>query len=329
MRLDRYPLVPSPPSPPSPLVPSVLRVRPSPILSSASCPSSINERAGGLTAACIRALSRIDNDPQVSPTSEVPPQRPQASPASNSPNVSPREHRIPGFGNHRRELAVLETAAGRIPSIQHNPPSAVQGPTNYIAPWMSTNGRDAHASSGFGASFYDDSTDPLSPPPPQQPGLRGHASPDYPRESDGFFEHERRPSVASAATASSTGSRSSRGGGIQQNKKLQTFFGEDFPGQDASDTSLPTTQGQETPREMEQGKDRSHSFARSHRERNLSSATDTTHRDPSPAGSRPRTPVPSSDVVPFLYQDSQVSGLLAHEHSKSARHEQLHRHISG
>ena len=94
---------------------------------------------------------------------------------------------------------------------------------------------------------------------------------------------------------------------MQQSKKLQTFFGEEFPGLDASDTSLPT-QGQETPREAHQGKEtRSHSFARSQRERNLSSATDTTHRDASPAGSRPRTPVPSSDVVPFLYQDSQVS----------------------
>jgi adenylate cyclase len=212
-----------------------------------------------------------------------------------------------GFGNHRRELAVLETTTGRIPSIQHNPPSAVQAPSNQIAPWMSANGRDANASPAYGASFYDDSTDPLSHPQPP-PGPRGNAAVHDHHGSDGFYEHERRPSAASAATVSSTGSRSSRGGGgMQQNKKLQTFFGEDYPGRDASDTSLPA-QGQETPRETPQGKDtRSHSFARSQRERNLSGATDATHRDASPAGSRPRTPVPSSDVVPFLYQDSQVS----------------------
>jgi adenylate cyclase len=77
-----------------------------------------------------------------------------------------------GFGNHRRELAVLETTTGRIPSIQHNPPSAVQAPSNQIAPWMSANGRDANASPAYGASFYDDSTDPLSHPQPP-PGPRG------------------------------------------------------------------------------------------------------------------------------------------------------------
>jgi adenylate cyclase len=201
---------------------------------------------------------------------------------------------------------VLETSTGRIPSIQHNPPSSVQPSPNQIAPWMTTNGRDMNTSRGYGTSFYDDSTDPLSQPVPLPSGLRGGASAVEPHGPDGFYDHERRPSAASAATVSSSGSRSSRGGGMQQNKKLQTFFGEDFPGQDASDTSLPA-QGQETPRETPQGKEtRSHSFARSQRERNLSSATDTTHRDTSPAGSRPRTPVPSSDVVPFLYQDSQV-----------------------
>lgn len=213
-----------------------------------------------------------------------------------------------GFGNHRRELAVLETSSGRIPSIQHNPPSAVQGSMSQVAPWMSTNstnGRDSSSSHSYGTSFYDDSTDPHSQSPPPS-GLRSNSIAHDPSGGDAFFDNERRPSAASAATASSTGSRSSRGG-VQSNKKLQTFFGEDFPGHDSSD-SLPT-QGQETPRETPQGKDRSHSFARSQRERNLSSATDNTHRDASPASSRPRTPVPSSDVVPFLYQDSQVSYL--------------------
>jgi adenylate cyclase len=282
---------------------SVWNTRPS--LPSPSLPPSIDGWFV-LTGACIRAGSRVEADPQVSPTSEAPPPRLPVSPSSNSSNVSPRDHRMAGFGNHRRELAVLETSTPRIPSIQHNPPSAVQPPSNQIAPWMSANGRDVNSSPGFGAGYYDDfSTDPLSQP--QHPsGLRGNASANHPHESDAFYDHERRPSAASAATVSSTGSRSSRGGSLQQNKKLQTFFGEDFPGQDASDTSLPN-QGQETPREMPPGKDRSHSFARSQRERNLSSATDTTHRDTSPAGSRPRTPVPSSDVVPFLYQDSQVS----------------------
>jgi adenylate cyclase len=206
------------------------------------------------------------------------------------------------FGNHRRELAVLDTSSGRIPSIQHNPPSAVQGPSSQIAPWLSPTGRDGNPSPGFGSSFYDDSSDVASHgqlPPGHRTGMASNVSAGEP-VPEGYFEHERRPSAASVTTASSTGSRSSRGGNVQQNKKLQTFFGEEFPGKDGSDTSLPT-QGQET---------RSHSFARSQRERNLSSATDTTQRDASPAPSRPRTPVPSSDVVPFLYQDSQVGHLF-------------------
>lgn len=221
-----------------------------------------------------------------------------------------------GFGNYRRDLAVLDTSGNRIPSIQHNPPSAQQGSPNQIAPWMSANGNDTAAASGFGANFYNGSSDNLAHGFQLSPGFRSgmttNATINDP-PTDGYFDHERRPSLASVTTASSTGSKSSIGRSGAIHKKLQTFFGEDYPGKDGSDSSLPT-QGQETPQNKEVSKDssqgkevRSHSFARSQRERNLSSATDTTQRDVSPAPSRPRTPVPSSEVVPFLYQDSQVS----------------------
>lgn len=211
------------------------------------------------------------------------------------------------FGNHRRELAVLDTSSSpRIPSIQHNPPSAVQAPSNQIAPWLSPAGREGNPQPGFGTSFYDDSGDPPSNsqiPPGSRAGLAGE------HQMEEYYDHERRPSAASVNTASSTGSRSSRSGN-QHSKKLQTFFGEEYPGSDISNINL-AAQGQETPRETPQGKEaRSQSFARGQRERNLSSATDTTQRDASPVPSRPRTPVPSSDVVPFLYQDSQVSNLF-------------------
>jgi adenylate cyclase len=214
-----------------------------------------------------------------------------------------------GFGNYRRDLAVLETSGGRIPSIQHNPPSALQGPSNPIAPWMSANGKGASPSPGAGSSFYHDSSDNISQGSQFSQGFRpGTAATGNTNTSESpadayFDENERRPSVASVKTASSTGSKSSasRVGGAR--KKLQTFFGEAYPGKDGSDTSLPSHR-----KEV-----RSHSFARSHRERNLSSATDNT-RDASPVGSRPRTPVPSSDVVPFLYQDSQVSSCVLAGH---------------
>jgi adenylate cyclase len=184
-----------------------------------------------------------------------------------------------------------------VPSIHHTQPSAASP----IAPWLSTGGTVTSPSSAFGTSFYNDSSDNLSQGSQLSPGFRPGSgvtgntnASDSP--ADPYFGDERRPSVASVTTASSQGSKSSISRtGIH--KKLQTFFGEDFPGKDGSDTSLPS-HGKEA---------RSHSFARSHRERNLSNATDTTQRDTSPGPSRPRTPIPSSDVVPFLYQDSTVS----------------------
>jgi adenylate cyclase len=114
-----------------------------------------------------------------------------------------------------------------------------------------------------------------------------------------FLDDERRPSVASVTTASSTGSKSSV---VRPNvhKSLKNFFGDDFQGKDASDTSLP---GHVNGKEH-----RSNSWTR---HRNHSTSTETAPREGSPAPSRPRTPVPSSDVVPFLYQDSQVSAFFS------------------
>ena len=208
-----------------------------------------------------------------------------------------------GFGNYRRDLAVLETSGGRIPQINHNPPTALLNSSNQIAPWMLSNASASLPSPGFGTSFYNDSSDNLSQASQLSPGFRpgtgltgntNASSGDSP--ADPYFGDERRPSVASVTTASSQGSKSSVSRG-NIHKKLHNFFGEDYAGKDGSDSSLPS-----------RGKEhRSHSFTRNHRERNLSSATDHATREASPAPSRPRTPVPSSDVVPFLYQDSQVS----------------------
>lgn len=115
-----------------------------------------------------------------------------------------------------------------------------------------------------------------------------------------YSPNDRRPSEASVTTtASSTGSKASGHRGNM--RKLQGFFGEEFPGRDSSESSLPTSY---------MGKDqrsRSYSHTRpTHRDRNYSNATDHT-RDASPASSRPRTPVPAPEVVPFLYQDNNVS----------------------
>lgn len=198
-----------------------------------------------------------------------------------------------------------------------------------IAPWMSAGGGSstpaagsttpstaggAGGGGGMTTSFYNDSSENVSIASQLSPAFRTnslslsrHHSAQTPASASNnespdaaFFNDDRRPSVASiATTASSQGSKASdrRGGGF---RKLQGFFGEEFPGRDASDASLSTT-GKET---------RSHSYSHSrpHRDRNHSNATD---RDASPTSSRPRTPVPAPEVVPFLYQEADVRFIFA------------------
>lgn len=166
-----------------------------------------------------------------------------------------------------------------------------------------SNGPAAPSSNSLPMSFYNDSTDSISLASQLSPGLqsalRGGPVPLPGMQDSPDYNDGRRPSVASVTTtASSTGSKASgtRGGF----RKLQGFFGEEFPGRDSSESSLPTSLT---------GKDqrsRSYSHTRpTHRDRNYSNATDPT-REGSPSSSRPRTPVPAPEVVPFLYQDNTV-----------------------
>ncbi|ETS87095.1 Adenylate cyclase [Pestalotiopsis fici W106-1] len=223
-----------------------------------------------------------------------------ASTTSSGSSLLYDTRRMSDLANYRRDLAVLEPSGGRIPQIQKDPPSA--GPTGQIAPWMMSgngSGNQNAPSGSFGTTFFDDSSDAVSVASQLSPGFRHNPSRivETPGSSDSaaYFNDERRPSVASVTTASSQGSKHSNNRGGLNLKKLQGFFGEDFPGRDGSETSLPAGgPGKEQ---------RSYSFNRPTRERNYSNATDHT-REASPASSRPRTPVPSSDVVPFLYQEA-------------------------
>ncbi|OBT52235.1 hypothetical protein VE04_07934 [Pseudogymnoascus sp. 24MN13] len=258
-----------------------------------------------LPGACTRVpQNRLENESQISPTQLTGPlSGDSTTPSSNAPaaasftaSTSPppsKEHRrlSNDFANYRRDLAALDTSGGRIPSIQHNPPSAVS-PRQYSAPWMSptTQNGATMPASAFGTSFYDDSSDNHSMNSQLSPSMRPGTSRTF---SDPEVEvgpdDERRPSRAACATSGSNGSRGSvvRTG---IHKKLQGFFGEEY----GSDVSLPAQQ--------QAGKEqRTNSYSR-HRERKPSSTAEA--RDSSPVPSRPRTPVPSSDVVPFLYQDS-------------------------
>lgn len=222
---------------------------------------------------CRRSLSR-DDDLQISPTTSTATTRGAMSPTTSRESG----RRLSDLTNYRRDLAVLDPLRGH------------SNPSNYPA------------------SLVDESADTMSLFSQYSAGLHGLGSRTGASSSLGlqdspehlYSPNDRRPSEASVTTtASSTGSKASGHRGNM--RKLQGFFGEEFPGRDSSESSLPTSY---------MGKDqrsRSYSHTRpTHRDRNYSNATDHT-RDASPASSRPRTPVPAPEVVPFLYQDNNVS----------------------
>lgn len=208
------------------------------------------------------------------------------------------------FGEHRKQLAVLETSGGRVPSISRNPPTASSA-TSQITPWSSAPNGSAsnhinstnnnNMANGVWSSFFNDSNEDVSQ---SSPGFRpGTGSRE---DSMGFpFKDDRRPSVASATTVSSTGSKSSIGRGFH--KRLQNVFGEDFPadGRQNSDTSLnmPYAPDSQLPR------------GQRNRGNSLNNTIGSNHhsRPTSPTSSRPRTPQASSEVTPWEFQDPKVS----------------------
>lgn len=163
-------------------------------------------------------------------------------------------------------------------------------------------------SSIFSGSFYNDSNENLSQISP------GYAPPGgmrFPNEDD------RRPSIASATTVSSTGSNSISG---KYRKKLQGFFGEEYAGPVGHDGSRQNSEASS----IQGGSLPAFAPGGGSRNRN-NSVNDAMTRDnglPSPGSSRPRTPAAgaSSEVTPWIFQDSQVSrtslGLL----NKRSRH---------
>nr|CAP09208.1 putative adenylate cyclase [Sordaria macrospora] len=265
----------------------------------------------------------------------------QQSPTTPS-NASIREHRMSELGGYRREMAaMLDTTGGgggsRTSSHsqqqlqqqqQGHAAGSVSGAFNNLgqyAPYLG--GNNGGGGMSMGGSFFNESTDNLSVISQLSPGIRpmtarpsqaSAGSMEFPDSA--YYDDERRPSIASiTTTASSQGSRTSKTrGGLQ---KLQQFFGDrdDWPGRDSSEISLPQPSHSGS---MSTGKEhRSHSYSlgsgRSHRDRNYSNATDHhpstfgsvstaggRDRDASPVPSRPRTPVPAPEVVPFLYQEA-------------------------
>lgn len=227
----------------------------------------------------IRSASSLDRqDSEVSPGTILP----KPTPSNARANIAPwEEHSPPPDPN--------------IPSINRQPPSAA------AMGWSHNDRPDRPTQlpqSIFGGSYLNDSSDNLGQ---VSPGFTPGNGMTFPGEGE-----DRRPSIASATTVSSTGSKNSISGRVH--KKLQGFFGEDVQGQ-IQDGRGSSRQNSETS-SMQNGQ--LPPFAPgggSGRNRN-NSMNDAILRSgpPSPSSSRPRTPAPqpSSEVTPWVFQDTEV-----------------------
>ena len=184
-------------------------------------------------------------------------------------------------------------ARGPISSTSKRPPP-IEQPNADIAPWMD----DGPELSTHGlTSLTNFNTDA----PKLQPlsSIRPDTSESEPRDVV-WDNEERRPSLASATTESSQTSVSNSVSKASTNrstpyKKVAGFFSDDGrQSSRSSDTSIPATLQREQTSSSTHG--------------SLHHGSRDEGRPPtSPTGSGPLTPLPSSDVTPWLFQDFKVS----------------------
>lgn len=217
-------------------------------------------------------MSRPDRkDSEISPGT-VPP---RAVPANARGNIAPWES--------DSSSGQVNNYSGNIPTINRQPPSATQQ--------SGTNERPTQMLSSVFGSFYNDSNENLGAISPGSTGYMGDGD-------------DRRPSIASATTVSSTGSQPKSNVGGKFQKKLQGFFGEEYKGlqeesrQNSETSSMQSSQPNFTPGSANTGP----------RGRHNSFNDARGSGPPSPSDSRPRTPGagPNSEVTPWVFQDAQV-----------------------
>lgn len=202
--------------------------------------------------------------------------------------------------DYRRDLACLDTSSESIPSFSRDPPSAVL-PSAEVAPWMANDGHTVSKGGAASGSFFHDGHSKFQISPSFRPDTGGTGTSGSPDRLS--YGDERRPSIASATTISSQNSNSNSRASVSRGtrrSKIAGFFGDDGNGRESSrssDTSiLPGVQ-------------REHSTSSASQKDRKSSINAFNHdgRPLSPGNSRPRTPLPSSDVTPWLFQDFKVS----------------------
>lgn len=205
--------------------------------------------------------------------------------------MSPADANKGTYLDYRQENENLEAAKGPIPSVSKHPPS-IEAPNADIAPWMD-DGLPALSDHGLTSSnFFNDGSSKAQ----QSPSIRPNSGRTVDSESPDpmFLSNDRRPPLTRATTADSQTSLSitSTSRGIPY-KKVAGFFGDEGrQSPRSSDTSIPSTL------QREQTSSSLHGSRHASRDEG---------RPISPGSSRPRTPLPSSDVVPWLFQDFKVS----------------------
>lgn len=223
-------------------------------------------------------------------------------------------------GNARQNIAPWEDGTqqqGRGPSFTIQPPNSAswnnkQGAQSNPNSSTSWGNQGAHAGGTSGSHGNG-----RSPPTPQMPSSvfgsfynesnenLGQVSPGYaPPNGMGFPKdgEDRRPSIASATTVSSTGSKNSISG--RARKKLQGFFGDDYKEMVNEHNSRQNSETSSMQSSLPP-------FAPGGARNRNNSMNDAMMRSgpPSPtSGSRPRTPGPSSEVTPWVYQDDNQVG---------------------
>lgn len=199
----------------------------------------------------------------------------------------------PEFGDYRKDLSCLESSGNNLPSISRQQP-----PEYNPSPPFGRNNRPSHLSSNLfnSNSFYNSSSDEL---PQMSPGFVPQNGINNNNLSLDWGGEDRRPSVASVSTMSSTASSSKRSITNKFHKKLQGFFGDDF-----DPNAPPPKEPEQPPQQQQQPQQQA-----GQRGRNSSNATYITQgtRVPSPSASRPRTPNTSSEVTPWDFEPAPAN----------------------
>ncbi len=190
------------------------------------------------------------------------------------------------------------TARQAAPSSSKLPPPT-DAPTSDIAPWMND---DLPAISTHGltsANFLNDGPPKLQLSSNSRPDTGDSDSPDP------MFlglADERRPSVATSATTESSQtslSKTSINKGTPYKKVTGMFSDDGRQSSRSSDTSIPNMLQREQTASSRHG-----SLHTRH------TSGDDGRGPNSPTNSRPRTPAPSSDITPWLFQDYKVRSIV-------------------